>query len=373
MIVVAARPIHASADLCVAPLAFARDRMAVTHAFQLIPSPPAEPPPLIAVFGSDATLRGWSIRAICGDADVTSYDGAVVRWTDLKDELATASLFDFDGMRTIVVRDADRFVSDHRAELEAYAAKPSSANRFVLELESLAANTRLYKAIAAKHLVVPCGAGVDAKQGVTAATRRKFLSGYVAGRHGVKLAAAAADALIEMLGEEIGMLDTEIAKLALYLEPGGTIEEATAREIVAGWQGKTVWQITDAIAAGDAAEALRQLDKLMSGGQRPIALLPQIAWSLRRLGMATAVVQYRERTGRGWNLDEALGVAGVRRPADVQRSNAQLKGLGRDRAKRLLPWLLDADLRLKGTHSQDGRDRFLLEQLVLKLARAAGG
>ncbi len=345
--------------------------MALTHAFELIPSPPADPPPVVAVFGSDATLRSWAIRVLAAGGDITSYDGAATRWSDLKDELATASLFDFDGQRTVVVRDADRFVTDHRGELEKYLAKPSTANRLVLETESLAANTRLYKATLKDHLLVPCGAATDAKQGVTAASRRKFLTGYLAGRHGVKLAGSAADALVEMLGEEIGMLDTEIAKLALYLDPGGTIDEALAREIVAGWQGKTVWQITDAIAAGDAAEALRQLDKLISGGQRPIALLPQIAWALRRLGMATAVVEHRERSGRSWTLDDALSAAGVRRPADLQRAKAQLKGLGRPRAKQLLPWLLDADLRLKGTHSQDGRDRFLLEQLVLKLARAA--
>ena len=118
-------------------------------------------------------------------------------------------------------------------------------------------------------------------------------------------------------------------------------------------------QITDAIAAGDAAEALRQLDKLISGGQKPIALLPQIAWALRRLGMATAVVEHRERLGRHCPLEEALASAGVHR--DVGQAASQLKTLGRARARQILPWLLDADLRLKGTHSTEGRDRFLLE------------
>ncbi len=109
----------------------------------------------------------------------------------------------------------------------------------------------------------------------------------------------------------------------------------------------------------------------MSGGQRPIALLPQIAWSLRRLAMATAVVEHRERSGRHWQLEEALSLAGISRPADIGRAKSQLTGLGRERAKKLLPWLLDADLRLKGTHSAEGRDRFLLEQLVMRLAKSA--
>jgi DNA polymerase-3 subunit delta len=45
--------------------------------------------------------------------------------------------------------------------------------------------------------------------------------------------------------------------------------------------------------------------------------------------------------------------------------------MGRDTARQLLPWLLDADLRLKGTHSNEGRDRFLLENLVIRLAKEA--
>ncbi len=200
--------------------------------------------------------------------------------------------------------------------------------------------------------------------------RQKFICGYLASRHQSKLTKGAAETLVELLGEEIGMIDTEIAKLALYRDPGETIDESLVRDVVAGWQGKTVWQINDAIAAGDASEALRHLDKLMSGGQPPIALLPQIAWALRRLGTATAVVEHTESMGRKFRLEDALGAAGFR-PNEVQRAKAHLMGMGRERARQLLPWLLDADLRLKGTHSADGRDRFLLEHLVVKLAKSA--
>lgn len=345
--------------------------MAIEHAFKLLTDKEAaQSPAVAAVFGSDPTLRCWSISALTVDGDLTEFDGDTVRWSDLRDDLSTASLFDMGGKRTIVVRSADKFVSSHRPEIEDYIAKPGTASRLILELSSLASNTRVYKGLLKDHLLVACNPGTDKKLGVTAANRRKFLTGYVAPRHKTKLASAAADALIEMLGEDIGFLDTEIAKLALYCGEGDSIEEALVREVVAGWQGKTVWQITDAIAAGDAAEALKQLDKLMSGGQRPIALLPQIAWSLRRLGMATSVVLHRESCGRSWTLDEALASAGIRRPDEIRRATTHLKGIGRERARNLLPWLLDADLRLKGTHSTDGRDRFLLEQLVLKLAKA---
>ena len=345
--------------------------MTLIHAFELLAKPPEKVADVVALFGGDTTLRAWALQLLSADGDVTQFEGESTKWSDLRDDLATASLFDLGGKRTIVVRSADKFVSDHRPEIEKYLAKPGSASRLVLELDSLASNTRVYKSLLKDHALVACGSETNSKLGVTAATRRKFLTGYVAAKHNVKLTSGSADALVEMIGEEIGMLETEIAKLALYLDPGDTIQEDLVREVVAGWQGKTVWQITDAIAAGDAAEALRQLDKLMSGGQKPIALLPQIAWSLRRLGLATAVVEYNERIGRRFQLEDALSSAGVKRPGEIQQSKKQLQAMRRERAKKLLPWLLDADLRLKGTHSNDPRDRFLLEYLVTRLARGA--
>lgn len=341
------------------------------HAFELLVDPPPHPPDVVAVFGNDSMLRSRCTTALSGDGDRTTLDGDSAKWTDLNDDLSTASLFDsFDegDKRTIVVRGADDFLSKHRPEIENYLAKPAGASRLILELDSLASNTRIYKSIDKQFLLVGCGNAIDTKKGVTAASRRKFVTGYIAPRHQCKITKDAIDALFELLGDDLGMIETEIAKLALYREPGGTIDAALVDDVVAGWKGKTVWQITDAIAGGDAAEAMLQLDKLILGGSKPIALLPQIAWSLRRLGMATAVVRYLESTGRSWRLQDAVAAAGVHRPGDIENASRQLKKMGRDRAGELLPWLLDADLRLKGTHSAEPRDRFMLEQLVLRLA-----
>lgn len=345
------------------------------HAFEYISkTTPTTAGDCVAIlYGNDSTLRRWSMDTLIDGGDWSQFDGETTKWSDLRDDLATASLFDFDAgdKRTLVIRSADKFVSNHRGELEKYITAPGDSTRLVLELDSLASNTRLYKAADKDHLIVACGNATDSKLGVTAATRRKFLTGYVAKRHQTALAASAADALVELLDEDIGMLDTEIAKLSLYVEVGGKIDETLVRNIVEGWKGKTVWQITDAIATGDAAEAIRQLDKLFTGGEKAIALLPQIAWSLRRLAMTTVVIEHRERTGRSWQFEDAMASAGIRRPSELQSAKAQLKSMGRPRAKQLLGWLLDADLRLKGTHSAEGRDRFMLEQLVLKLAQGA--
>ncbi|QEG02563.1 DNA polymerase III subunit delta [Stieleria maiorica] len=348
--------------------------MSKTHAFEFLAAHSDAAPVDFAVaglFGGDSTLTSWTTAVLTGAADVTEVDGTTGRWADINDELSTASLFDMGEKRTVVIREADKFVSANRPEIESYLAKPGTAARLVLQFESLASNTKVYKALDKSHVLVCCSGETGQKTGATAASRRKFLTQYVASRHQTKLNGAAADALIEMLGEDIGFLDTEIAKLALYLPPGETIEEPLVRDVVAGWQGKTIWQITDAISSGNAAEAIKQLDKLISGGQPAIALLPQIAWSLRRLGLAASAHVAAERAGKRQTLEDSLAQAGVHRPAEIARAIADMKRMKREKAVQLLAWLLDADLRLKGTHSADGRDRFMLEQFVMRLASVA--
>ncbi|MEM6691268.1 MAG: DNA polymerase III subunit delta [Planctomycetota bacterium] len=342
----------------------------LTHAFELLTSDRGDPPDAVGIFGADASLRRWALDAIAGDGDMTQFDGDSVRFGDLRDDLATASLFDVGEKRTIVVRSADKFVSANRPELEKFLQSPSGASRLVLELESLASNTKIYKSLHKDHLLVACGNTPDKKLGVSAASRRKFITSWIAPRHKCQLSTGAADALVEMLGEDLGMIDTEVAKLALFVEPGEKVDEELVREVTAGWKGQTVWQITDAIAGGRAAEAIQHLDRLMGSGQAPVGLLPQLAYSLRRLSMAATVFERAERMGRKIGLEDALSYAGIRYPGEIQSSKKQLQQLTRERALKLLPWLLDADLRLKGTHSADGRDRFLLEHLVMRLSRA---
>ncbi|MEM9826548.1 MAG: DNA polymerase III subunit delta, partial [Planctomycetota bacterium] len=316
--------------------------MPASHAFEFLTRTPENCPDVVAVYGNDSTLRSWSIAAVVGDDDRTDVEGDATAWSDIRDDLATASLFDMGGKKSIVIRGGDKFVSAHRGQIEDYLAKPTAASRLIIETETLASNTKIYKAIDKHFRIVFCGNASDSKKGISAASRRKFVSQYIAPRHQCKIDKDAIDSLFEMLGDDLGMIDTEIAKLSVCLPLGETIGTKLVDDVVGGWQGKTVWQITDAIAVGDAAEALKQLDKLITGGQKPVALLPQIAWGLRRLGLATTVVQYFERSGRAWRLEDAVAAAGIRRPGEVGVATQQLRSLGRDRGTQLLPWLLDA-------------------------------
>ena len=53
----------------------------------------------------------------------------------------------------------------------------------------------------------------------------------------------------------------------------------------------------------------------------------------------------------------------------INKVEPQLRQIGEKRAGQIYRWLLEADLALKGTSSQDERARVMLEQLIVRLSK----
>jgi DNA polymerase-3 subunit delta len=285
--------------------------------------------------------------------------GPVLR--DVLDALATASLFG-GGRRMVVVDEADEFVSAYRGELEDYVAKPRSSGVLVLDVKTWPSTTRLAKAVAASGLSIEC-------KPLNESQTKRWLTDRAKSRYDVRLDAAAADVLLELLPPEFGILDQELSKLSLLVSKSGTIDVAVVAANVGGWRTRTTWDMVDAAADGRAAEALEQLGRLILAGEKPHGLLPQMSHSLRQLAAATHLIESAEAAGSRLSLQSALQLAGVP-PFKLATAERQLRQLGRGRAKQLTAWLLAADLAIKGHNSADVRARLEIERLIVQLAAA---
>jgi DNA polymerase-3 subunit delta len=338
----------------------------IPHALDyLFQAEPAPPPAVCAVFGDEAFLRREVLRVLReavlgkeeGDFSFSTLEGDRAAWHDVAEELATVAMFG-GGKRLVFLEEADDFVKRYRSELEDYVARPSRTGVLVLELDSLPSNTRLHKLLAARGGLIDCSAPKEIHL-------TKRLVDWASRRHGVGLSLAAAEMLVELVGPEIGLLDQELAKLALTAEAGKKISPETIARSVGSWRVKTAWVMLDAALDGKPAEALRQLDRLLAAGEQPIGVLAQIAATLRRLGAATRLVLQTEAAGRRPVLASALEQAGVK-PFVLKKVEQQLRRLGRRRGAKIYDWLLDADLDLKG----DSRlpPRLILERLLIRLA-----
>ena len=353
------------------------------HVFEFLAQAELAPAAVTVLFGDEPFLKRLALKQVVArllgdeeeedDAPYATFGGDA-QWRDVADELSTVSMFGGNRPRLAVVDGADPFVTKQRAHLETYVAKPKSTGVLVLDVTSWAASTRLYKAVHKTGLQIECRAPQKAAGKSKAVDEKrlcKWLQHWAGTQHDAKLDGQAAFVLLEIVGAEFGLLDQELAKLALFAGPGGKITTDMVGDVVGGWRAKTTWDLVDAAAAGDAGEALRQLERLLHSGEHPVALFGQIAWSLRRLAAATRIYQNAERAQRRMNLREALVQAGIQHwnRKGLENGERQLKQLGRHRAGRLYTWLLEADLALKGSHSATHRARFVLEQLILRMAK----
>jgi DNA polymerase-3 subunit delta len=343
-----------------------------------------KPVGVCVLFGDEPFLKQQALaavrRAVLGEAadtPVASYDceDRLPDWRDVADELATVSLFGGGGPRLVVLHGADAFVSTHRQRLEDYVAKPSKAGLLVLVVDEWPSNTRLYKAVEQTGLAIDCrppqkgGKSKSLDEGAVI----KWIMQWGRSQHQVTLDREASQLLLDLSGASFGLLDQDLAKLALFVPQGQKATAELVQQVVGGWRTKTTWDLVDAAAAGDAGEALVQLDRLLQSGEHPLALVGSIGWSLRRYAAAVRLFEQAERRGEKMPLREALVQAGVRDwpPGALAASEDRIKQLGRRRAGNLYRWLLELDLSLKGSHSHDDRARWALEQLILRMSKQA--
>ncbi|MDI9445678.1 MAG: DNA polymerase III subunit delta [Pirellulaceae bacterium] len=336
------------------------------HAVAYLAAPAKHAPKAVnVVYGNDAFLKRLVLSALkknaLGSDDAgfsrSVFEGEKAVLKDVLDELSTVAMFG-GGRRLVVIEDADNFVSLNRAKLEAYAEDPLPTGRLILEVKSWPTSTRLHRIIAETGLPVECSTPSGAQLS-------NWLVAWARQSHRAELEPGAARMMVEIVGPELGLLDQEIAKLALAVPEGAAISAKLVAERVGSWRARTAWEMIDAALAGNLREALVQLDRLLRAGEAPLGILAQISATLRRLAAATRLVLSAEAQRQRVTLRSALAEAQVRTFV-LDKSERQLKHLGRDRGRQLYRWLLEADLALKGDSALPGR--LILENLLIRLA-----
>src|SRR5690606_33301026 len=115
--------------------------------------------------------------------------------------------------------------------------------------KSLPSNTRLYKKIAAMGGTIACDA-----------VKPHAVGGWLTARcrdeYGLQIEPKAAALLTHMVGNDLGRLDGELQKLAIYLGDRKRIDAADVEALVGHQREEEIWGIMSAMAAGDEARAL---------------------------------------------------------------------------------------------------------------------
>ena len=163
--------------------------------------------------------------------------------------------------RVVVVRDAGRLGAADAARLVEVLASPVEGVSVVFAAGGGTLPPSLQKALAA------AGEVIDASVGASMRDRRTYVASR-AKASAVRLDAAATDRLTAQVGEDLSRVDGMLETLAAAYGAGAAVGVDELAPFLGASGSVPEWDLTDAIAAGDAATSLDVLHRLVGPGGR---------------------------------------------------------------------------------------------------------
>ena len=296
-----------------------------------LPSAPLEAAYVVAGDDSpaiDRVLGRLLEKALEGedpDAVLARFDGRDAEPVAVLDELRTLPLL---GSRRIVVVDhADAFLKRADDAVKAYLKAPAGSAVLVLVARGVKAPATTFKALAKRAVVVGCNAPRRLQDRVRWIVVRATDCGKT-------LTHADARLILDLAGNELGALASQVEKLATYVGRRKRIERADIEALVAPTRVEPIYQLGDAITARDLPRALGLAEDLLAEG----VALPIIVGTLRshlrrfwnvkrcrdaRRSPAQAAREIGEG-GRVWLVEKLYNQVGRFSDADLARCFAEL-------------------------------------------------
>lgn len=216
--------------------------------------------PAYLIVGADELKRDAAVRRLrsrvpadMADFNLDELDGASLEEPGQLISSAQTMPFCAD-FRLVIVNGAGELAKPVSEAVVSYLADPNPQCVLCLVAEKLAKNTRLYKAVAkvGPHSVIDC-----------APLKRWELPPYVvklAQKRGLSMDNAAAQELVERVGESTVALDNQIATLAQLVGDADRITLADVEANVAQIAEVSPWAFADAVCERNAPRAMEMLN-----------------------------------------------------------------------------------------------------------------
>lgn len=205
-------------------------------------------------------MRAWNYDVIEGKA------------TAARITTACQTLPMMGARRMVLVRDLAAMAADELAQLIAYLDAPSPSTVLFAITSKLDKRLKFYAAAGKRGLIHEL-------------TAPKRVDGWIraeADARGVRLEAAAVARLADAVGGDLSRLALTIDQLALYAG-GKPVTADDVDDLVADTRERSVFELTDAIGAGDLAAALVAVGSLVEQRQSAIGVLAMLGRHLRQL------------------------------------------------------------------------------------------
>jgi DNA polymerase III delta subunit len=158
--------------------------------------------------------------------------------------------------------------------LEALLEAPEPLTTLVLVAATVDRRSRMFKLLQKRASIVECGV-IESQADAERWVRTRITAG------GIDVDPQAPRLLVQRAGLDVKRLRAEVDRLLLYALGQSRITVEDARVIAGPAALLDDWAMTNAIEAGQAGEALRQLALMLDAGAPPEKILGQLGWLVR--------------------------------------------------------------------------------------------
>lgn len=198
---------------------------------------------------------------------------------------AGASLSMFSDSQTIVLRDADHLSATDQKELASWLRTKPPCD-FFLDAAKLDARTEFYKALKSV-------AQIETLEVPKHAKLNTWIVAHAKNAYGRVLQAEAAGLLVELLGSELALIDTELGKLHLNLDQSKPINFEAVENMVATQREFKPYEAQQSFGMRDAGAFQKILHRMLLSGLEPVTILSQLHVQ------AVRILQIQEWTRQG--------------------------------------------------------------------------
>ena len=268
--------------------------------------------------------------------------------SDVLDELRTAPFL--TGIRVVRIKQADDFISQNRPLLEKYFDNPCPTGRLILTVSSWDSRTKLAKKLPKVGKLIS----------VAAPTRKELpyrLIDYAKDAHDKKLSLSTAIFLIELTGDELTRLYSEIDKLALYTGEQKVITQRHVESLIGHNRLFNAFAVIDAIIAGNVGVAIERLRGMFEADKSTeYTVVGAFAYHIRKMFNAKILLDNGVRQDQ---IENRLRIWGNTDAFFAHLQKISLKQVGK-----YLQQLGETDYEIKTGQTQV---QVAMEQFVLKL------
>jgi len=311
---------------------------------------------IYVIAGKDDSLVGSQSRELLDEllepsqrvTGLFDADADSVSIQDVLDELRTAPFL--TGKRVVRIKQADNFISQNRSLLEKYFDNPCPTGRLILTVRSWDSRTKLAKKLPKIGKLIT----------VETPTRKELpyrLMEYATDAHDKKLSFTSAALLIELTGDELTRLYSEIDKLALYAGDEKTITQKHIEALIGHNRLFSAFAVIDATIAGNAGVAIERLRGMFEADKSTeYTVVGAFAYHLRKMFDAKILL---DKGVHQRQIENRLRIWGDTSPFFTHLRKMSLRQVGQ-----YLQQLGETDYAIKTGQTQV---QVAMEQFVLKL------